>query len=95
MNTQPKMALVIAETHRNKTDYGATTEWQNLLLNIQRSLPPVGKTERITENVWLIPIDTELYFLATLIQCMKSFGVPVRVLFFDEEPGWAKHPPSA
>jgi hypothetical protein len=95
MKTQPKTALVIAETHRNKTDYAASAEWQNLLLNIQRNLPPAGKTERITENVWMIPIDTELHFLATLIQCMKSFGIPIRVLFFDETPAWVKNPPSA
>jgi hypothetical protein len=85
--------LVIAEPHQNRTDYVASAALQNLQLNLQRSLPPAGKTERLAENVWQIPLDSDMHFFASLIQCMNSFDIPVRVLFSDEAPAWAQHPP--
>jgi hypothetical protein len=53
------------------------------------------KTERITENIWLIPIDSELLVLAALVQALKDFDVPMRVLFLEEAPDWIKYPPDA
>jgi hypothetical protein len=95
MTPQPKMALLIAESQKDAQSYAVSDQWQNFVMNVRQFLPPAGKTERIAESSWLIPLDSELSFFAALVKMLKDFGIPFRILFFEKEPDWIKHPPSA
>jgi hypothetical protein len=93
--THHQMALVIAEPHKNEPVLAVSREWTSFLLNTSQNLPPDEKIERIAANCWLIPLDSGLHYFSALIQLLKRFEVPVRVLFLDDAPSWSRHPPSA
>jgi len=87
-----KFALLIAETHRIDANRATSGAWQNLALNWRSALPPDEEKYRLTENVWLIHLDSGLLVLAGLVRGMKDYSVPVRVLFLDEPPIWSQWP---
>jgi hypothetical protein len=88
-------ALLIAETHRKNATRVTSDSWKTLALNWQQALSPTEEKYRLTENVWLICLDDGLPVLADLVQAMKQFGVPLRVLFLEEVPAWIQYPPDA
>jgi len=90
-----KFSLLIAETHRPDATRALSNAWQNLQLNWKSALPKDEEKSRLTENVWLIQLDNGLPVLAGLVQAMKDYSIPVRVLFFEDEPTWIKYPPDA
>ena len=90
-----KFALVIAETHRKDATRALSDSWQRLALNWRTSLPHDEETHRLTENVWLIPLDNGLPVLAGLVQAIKDYSVPIHVLFLEDAQGWIKYPPDA
>jgi hypothetical protein len=90
-----KFALLVAETHRKDASREWSEPWKNLRLNWPRALPPAEEKYRLTENVWLLHLDSGLPVLAELIKTMKDYSIPIRVLFFEDAPDWIKHPPDA
>ena len=52
-------------------------------------------TQKIHENVWLLPLANGLPFLAKLIDWGNSYSIPIRILFLAELPIWIKYPPDA
>jgi hypothetical protein len=87
-------ALVIAETHRPDGRHGASGPWQNYLENWQNALTSGEEKHRLTENVWLIRLDSGLLVLAGLVRRMEDYHVPVRVLFLADAPIWSQCPPA-
>ena len=87
-----KFALLIAETHRADAKHETSTGWRSLLAGWYSVLPKDEEKHRLTENIWQIPLDSGLPIHARLIQACNDYNVPIRVLFFDEEPEWRKHP---
>lgn len=90
-----KFALLIAETHRKDASRAPSESWKNLQLNWRSALPKDEETHRLTENVWLIQLNNGLLVLAGLVQAMKDYSIPFRVLFFEDAPDWIKYPPAA
>jgi len=88
-----KYALVIGE----KPPYDAVTnpqerKWDDFLSSVLPKLPTNGKTQKIHDNIWLIPLDTEMRFLCVLFEWANNFQIPLRILFLDEPPDWIKYP---
>jgi hypothetical protein len=92
---QPKFVLVIAQMHQKHPECAVSSDWKQFQLNRRQFLAPVVKTEQIAENIWQIPLDSDLLFFASLIQQMRDFHIPIRVLFFEDKPEWKDSPPSA
>jgi hypothetical protein len=90
-----KFTLLIADVHRKDATRAQSDAWKNLVLNWRNALPANEEKYRLTENVWWIHLDNGLPVLAGLVQGMKDYQVPIRVLFFDESPAWIQHPPEA
>jgi hypothetical protein len=92
-----KFAFVVAE----KEEYqkvGSTEpmrQWTGFLDNVQRSSQMPEGTQKIHENVWLIPLATGLPFLTKLIDWGEASGVSIRILFLAEAPNWIKYPPTS
>jgi hypothetical protein len=91
----PKFALLIAEPHTNNRAFLASEAWGNFVMNLPRTIPPTERTERIAENVWLISLESELTVLSKLIDMLRNFSIPIRVLFFEDAPDWIRNPPTA
>jgi hypothetical protein len=95
--TDAKFAFVIAERKEYKVGGGNEhiRQWTDFLGNVKMySTPPEG-TQKIHENVWLIPLSSGLPFLSQLIDWGGSSGVSIRILFLEEAPNWIKYPPDA
>jgi hypothetical protein len=90
-----KYALLIAQPHKEDKWFYVSDSWKNFLTNLQQNIPPAGKTERIAENVWLIHLESELPVLSTLIDTLRSYTIPIRLLFLEDAPDWIKYPPDA
>ena len=91
---QTKFALVIAE----QPEFATLTPdpeqlWAKFLSSIQRMPKPFPNTETIHENVWLIPLTTELPLLNKLVEWAASFHIRLYIQFLDEKPEWIKYPP--
>jgi len=89
-----KFALLVA----SKPPYNPMTNPQELayidfLNNMPRIEQPPPDTEKIHDNVWLIPLSTGMPFLSSLCVYAKAWNVPHRILFLDEKPEWIKWPP--
>ena len=90
-----EFALVIAEPEQYGFGSGPdpTRKWQEFLANIQNHIPPSVKVLRIHENVWQIPLNTEMRTLTQLFDWSHNAGIRLRILFLDEEPDWIEYPP--
>jgi hypothetical protein len=90
-----KFALVIAEYSKNIHDAPDTLKWQEFLGTATLPFPTTEHSARIHENIWLIPLHSEMPFLSALFLRAHEKGIPLRVLFLDEPPDWIKYPPDA
>jgi hypothetical protein len=90
-----KFALVIAEPTKPLPGVDAVRKWKEFLYNIQTNLRPSEAILKIHENVWLIPLDTEMRFLTQLFDWAYGVEIRLRILFLDAEPNWIKYPPDA
>ncbi|MGH7953029.1 MAG: hypothetical protein ACREFE_14090 [Limisphaerales bacterium] len=91
-----KFALVIAEGKRDENGYEDINTWRNLALNIPRTLAQAKKTLMIHDNVWLIPLESELPVLGSFLEQLTGYNkIHVRVLFLAEFPAWLEWPPVA
>jgi len=61
-------------------------KWLGFLNNCGNKSQTNEKAQRLSENCWLIPLQSELLILGTLLTEAKRFQLGCRVLFFDEEP---------
>jgi hypothetical protein len=93
---QAKFAFVIAERPKyNPGEPEPVEQWTKFLSNIQKIHTPHPNTETIHENVWLIPLKTELPFVSKLVEWAASCHIPLYIQFLDDKPDWIKYPPDA
>jgi hypothetical protein len=94
--TDAKYALVIAERKEFRSALGTepTRQWLDFLGNVQRTADSPSGTQKIHENVWLLPLATGLPFLGKLVDWSGSFEVSIRILFLEEVPNWIEYPPT-
>jgi len=90
-----KFALLIAQPHKDDKWFVVSDSWKTFLTNLPQNIPPIVKTERIAENVWLIHLESELTVLSKLIDTLQSYAIPIRILFLEDVQGWIKYPPDA
>lgn len=92
---QPQFALVIAA----QPEYSARIpeperKWREFLGNLERNGRITERIKTIHENVWLIPLHSDMPFLMRLFDWGNGMGIPLRILFLDDEPKWIKYPAS-
>jgi hypothetical protein len=87
-----KFALVIAERPKMATDEEERKKWGDFLGSIRQNARPNKETTLINDNVWLIPLDSGMRFLAQFFDLAVGKDIPLRILFLDEEPNWLQYP---
>jgi hypothetical protein len=90
-----KTALVIVELPKTNDTSADRTNWLDFLAHMQRAGEPPKNTNRLTGNVWQIPLDNGLPFLSVLFQSAEDSKTSIRSLILDEPPEWIKHPPAS
>ncbi len=97
MNPIPnvKFAFVIAEAPKYPSATEPERTWQSFLTNVRNIQAPHEKTTTIHDNVWLIPLSTEMTFLTTLFGLANDWNIPLRILFLNDEPDWIRYPKPA
>ena len=89
-----KYALVIVELPNSNDADADRTKWLDFLEHVRRIGEPPKDTERITGNIWQIPLNSGLPFLSRLFQLAEDNKISIRALVLDEPPEWIKHPPA-
>ncbi len=90
-----KFALVIAEFRKNEHGETDAKGWSEFLADVPRLARPNQETQKIHDNVWLIPLDKGIPFLVRLFDLSNGSGILLRILFLDAEPDWIQYPPEA
>lgn len=90
-----RFALVIAEYPKGYAGGPDKDIWKRFVYEIQEILRPPKTIEQIHDNVWLIPLESELITLSEIVQLAKERTIPLRVAFLEESPKWIKYPPDA
>ena len=90
-----RFALVVLEAPKNQYNETDTAKWQQFLDNLPRNTQTIGKKPTIHDNIWLIPLQTEMPLLARIFLWAADYRIPLRILFLHEEPDWIKYPPDA
>jgi hypothetical protein len=62
--------------------------WESLSKRLRGKAKEAKGIQMLAENVYLIPLDNGLPFLAESIQGAAEKKVPYRVRFFDDDPQW-------
>jgi hypothetical protein len=88
-------ALLIVEPMKNEAGYANKDGWNDFLLRVERTLTHSKGIQCFHENVWLIPLSSELHTLCEIIQLCPARKVQSRVLLLEESPAWLKCPPDA
>jgi len=87
-----KYALVIAELPKTIDADADRKNWKDFSEYMQRVGELPKDTERITGNIWQIPLKNGLPFLGRLFQLAEDNKISIRALVLDEPPEWIKHP---
>ena len=90
-----KFAFVIAEHPKNEYGEVDKRKWQEFLASAKPNEKKGKGTLTIHENVWQIPLDTELPFLSHLCEWAIPMKIPLRILFLNEPPEWIQYPAGA
>jgi len=91
---QAQYAFVIAERPKYKPALPNPDErWAKFLSSLRQIHTPHPNTETLHENVWLIPLQTELTYLGKLVEWALSYHIPLYIQFLDDKPAWIKYPP--
>ena len=85
-------AFVIAEPPPRGAVAVPMKAWQEFLLNVRSFEMPEQKIQKIHDNIWLIPLETDLLFFAKLSEFAAVKEVPLRILFLQEAPQWLRFP---
>jgi len=88
-----KFALVIAEARKNDDQESDAASWSAFVAKVPKLARPSQETQRIHDNVWLIPMDTGIPFLVRLFDLSNGANIHLRILFLDAEPDWIQYPP--
>jgi hypothetical protein len=81
-----KTAIVIIEIPYGKDD--AMRHWRQLAEFYADKTKSKPGIERLAENVWLIPLDSELPLFGTLVHGVREHHLKCRTLFLDESAQW-------
>jgi hypothetical protein len=88
-----KHVLVIASTPpKTPENPGVIEKWNNFLGILEYNEMPPANTLRIHNNIWVLPIDTGLPFLGSLLKYAAEAEIPLRVVFLEDIPDWIKNP---
>ena len=90
-----KFALIVAEKIRLPPyEHIEFASYHKFLEEVRYHTPPLLGVEPLSENVWQIRLTDGLYALSEILREAKTRQIPVRVLFFENEPQWLNQPPS-
>lgn len=67
--------------------------WPDTMHRALHSMPAHEGFERMNESAWLVNLDTELLFLAGLVQICQTSGLVHHVAFFEQKPAFCRLPP--
>ena len=76
-------------------DHYDKDNWRKLRANARGTARKALGSCQLSENVWLIPLGSELPLLGELIGWSVRLSLHYQILFFPEEPEWTdspKHP---
>jgi hypothetical protein len=62
--------------------------WKSFLANTKPPGSPASRIERLSETLWLIPVDHGLPLLADLVSWAEKHHIEYQGLFFDKKPEW-------
>ena len=90
-----KTAIVIAELPKMNGPIECRNQWLHFSESVQRIGKLPKNMNQITENIWQIPLDNGLPFLAQLFDLAENNKISIRALILDEPPAWITHPPAS
>src|ERR1700733_2741311 len=67
----------------------------DILGNAKKRAMPSQAIQSLEQNVWLIPLHTDILFLSHLLAEASNANIPLHILFLHERPDWIKQPPAA
>ncbi len=87
-----KFALVIAGA---KPMFGGPDldKWNSFVTSVRNNVRRVEEMLIMHDNVWLIPLETEMRILCGLLEWGIDMQIPLRILFLQSEPDWIQYPP--
>ena|SRR5579871_2939714 len=83
----PHYALIVLQIPE-ESDLAATGRWQSLVSNGGLPKPKTQGSEQLGQAVWLLHIDQSMQAFGSLMAGAEKWGVPYRVLFFEDAPDW-------
>ena len=72
-----------------------TSSWTQFVSSLEGTGLQRGDKMHLHQNLWLIPLETDMIALTKLVHRAEAAGIPIRVLFLAEAPNWIKSPPDA
>jgi len=90
-----KFALVIATVSKTGSITADKMNWQNFAESIPKNTCTIGENANYRQNLWQIPLETDLLFLAELARLAGKYGISINVAYLAEAPIWIKYPPDA
>jgi len=67
----------------------------DILDRSKKRATPSPSIEILQQNVWLIPLHTDMLFLIHLLAEASNANMLLHILFLHERPDWIKMPPDA
>jgi hypothetical protein len=91
-----RYALVVLEPQKHyETGTDGKTLFQRILDNAKKDGEPSQAIQSLHENILLIPLHTDMLFLARLTVEAKNESMLLYILFLHERPDFVKVPPDA
>lgn len=88
-------AMVFADPERKLAfsgDKKSEDRVKGFLGNLPHELTKGDRVRRLSENCWLIQMQSDLQAFCSLIVHARQFQVPTRVLLFESEPQFSDTP---
>jgi hypothetical protein len=85
--------LVIAEAPKYAPPNPLPPAYSDFVRNIEKNVPPPEGTQRIHDNIWLLPITGASQWLGSLALWTAQYGVSLRVSYLEKEPHWTVYKP--
>ena len=79
--------LIVVDKMRDATHLQEKS-WQSFSGRIESILQTAKGIERLSENVFLIPLDNGISPASLIFEAASRHELKYRVLFFEEEPEW-------
>lgn len=85
--------LVIEKEELSPADFDRQKAWDGAMASIRQTLKLTNQVQVLAENVFLIPLRSDLSTLSLLIgACLEYRGMAYKVLFLNEAPEWIHRP---